>query len=297
MKGASGRSIALSALCLATWLGLAPTLPAQGGSTPGQSQGQAQQQNQQPPNPAAPGQTAAPPAEPLKEDPAELAAYRAFYDLKPDATNVDRQIQLGEDFVQKYPNSRYRSLVYSRLTQAYFNKQDMDKMYVAGQKALELNPDDYTVLVTLGWVIPHAYNQNELDAQQKLDKAEEYSKHALQLLPTIAKPDGLSDEDFAKLKNQALSQGHSGLGLTYFRKGRFADSIPELEQATKLVPDPDATDFFVMGVDNQQLHNHADAAAAYDSCAKINGPLQQRCKQGADQERKLAASQPAAKKP
>ncbi len=293
MKGISEELVGRLAFSLVAWFAFSPVVAAQYPNT--QTQAQGQQQAQQPPKPAAPaqpGQTAAPPAEAPKVDPAEEAAYKAFYDLKPDSQNVDRQVQLGEDFVQKYPASRYRALIYSRLTQAYLTKQEMDKMYAAGGKALELNPDDYTVLVTLGWVIPHAFNPNELDAQQKLDKAEQYSKHALELLPAITKPEGLTDEEFNKLKNQALSQGHSGLGLVYFRKGRFADSIPELQQATKLAPQPDPIDFFVTAIDYQQLKQYADAATAFDECGKIPGGYQQRCKQGADEAKKLASNQP-----
>lgn len=219
--------------------------------------------------------------------------------MKPVKETLDRWIQLGEEFLQKYPASRSRSLVYSRLTQGYFNKyqmgnnpQEMDKMYAAGAKALELNPDDYLTLATFGWVMPRSYNPNDLDAQQKLDKAEQYSKHALELLPAIAKPDGLDDAEFTRLKNQLLAEGHSGLGLVYFRKGRYADSIPELQQAIKLDPEPDPVNSFVMGLDYQQLKQFADAAAAFEECSKIPGGLQQRCKQKTDEAKQLASNQP-----
>ena len=59
-------------------------------------------------------------------------------------------------------------------------------------KALALNPNDVTVLVFVGWVIPHS---NDPSAQ--LNKAENYEKRVLELLPAIVKPADMTDEELA----------------------------------------------------------------------------------------------------
>jgi tetratricopeptide (TPR) repeat protein len=255
-----------------------PSLKTPGGLTPAAGPQQAK--------PQTPAAAATP-----KTDPQEDAAYKAFYDLNP--TDSDPLIQQGEQFVQKYPQSRYRGLVYSRLTAAYFNKAEFDKMYSAADKALEANPDDYTVMTLVGWVIPHNINPDDPQAGARLALAERYSKRALELLPKISKPQNMPDEEFQHLKSQALAQAHSGLGLTYFRKGQFQDSVAELQQATKLASPPDPTDFFVLGIDQEQLKHYADAAAAYSACAKVPGSLQAHCQENAAAMKKLEAS-PAA---
>ncbi|HXW18122.1 MAG TPA: hypothetical protein VEJ39_07450 [Candidatus Acidoferrales bacterium] len=263
------------------------------------------QSNQQPPAPSqqsdqqkpatgsqAPAQN--PPAEAPKLNPQEEADYKAFSALKPDA--ADDQIKLGEAFVQKYPQSRYDESVYARLTQAYYQKQDIPKMTAAGDKALALNPDDVSVLVQLGFVAPHFSDPNDMDNERKMQKAEQELKHALELLPTMSKPANLADADFEKAKASASEQAHSGLGLVYFREGKFDLSVDEFKLVTN-VPNPDPTDLYVMGVDYQQLKRFSEAADAYAKCASASGPLQARCKQRGDQAKQQAAAAPPAAKP
>src|SRR5580704_16140076 len=107
----------------------------------------AQSQSQAPKD----GQTAAAaaPAAP-KADPEEEAAYKTFSDTKPE--DADKRVQLGEQYVQKYPSGKYDAQVYQGLTTAEYSKQDLSKMYADADKALALNPDDVTVLVLVGWV-------------------------------------------------------------------------------------------------------------------------------------------------
>jgi tetratricopeptide (TPR) repeat protein len=227
-----------------------------------------------------------------KVDPKEDAAYKSFYDLKP--ADTAGLIQQGEQFLQTYPQSRYRGLVYSRLAQAYFTKRDLDKMFATGQKALDVNPNDYTVMTLLGWVIPHTSTGSDPQAEAQLAKAENYSRRAVALLQTIPKPANLTEEQFQGAKNQALAQAHSGLGLTYFRQGKYGDSVSELQQSAKLGGEADATDSFVMGVDLNELKRYSEAASAFDECGKLAGGLQARCQENAAAAKKQATTQPAA---
>jgi tetratricopeptide (TPR) repeat protein len=219
-------------------------------------------------------------------DPAEEAAYKAFYDTSPQ--DPDTRIRLGEAFVQKYPASLYNESVFSALTQAYSAKQDWKNFYADADKALALNPDDATVLVIVGWIIPHDIDPASADAATDLDKAEHYEKHAMEIIPTLAKPAKIPDDDFAKSKTAMLSEAHSGLGLVYFRRQDSEDSVKELQQATQLAASPDPTDLFVLGLGLQSLNRYADAADAFKRCAQVPGGLQDRCKQSADAARKLA---------
>jgi tetratricopeptide (TPR) repeat protein len=265
--------------------------PARAQST-GQGQQPAQNQQQTDQQKPAPNGAQTPPAEAPKVNPQEEADYKAFTALKTD--DVTGQIELGEDFVQKYPDSKYNESVYAKLTQAYSVKQDIPKMNAAGEKALAINPDDVSVLVQLGFVAPHFSDPNDMDAERKLQKAEQELKHALELLPTMPKPATVTDDDFAKAKAAAAEEAHSGLGLVYFRQGKYEESLAEFKMAAA-GSEADPTNLYVMGIDLQQLKRFGEAADIYGKCAATSGPLQSRCKQRADQMKQQAASQPAAK--
>lgn len=259
------------------------------------------QQQQSPPPPqqtkpatpsgqAAPANGTQPAAEASKPvDPEEDKAYKALMDTK--SEDADKRIQLGEQYLQKYPNGKYQEQVYSALTLAEEAKQDLPKMYADADKALALNPDDVTILVVVGWVIPHNNDPNDPEADRKLDKGEQYEKHALTLLTTLSKPANMTDEQFAKAKAQAESQAHSGLGLIYFRRQKYAEAVEQFKQSIANAENPDPTDDYVMGVCLTHLSRFTDAIDAFQKCAQVPGGLQDRCKQMVDQTKKQAATQ------
>jgi tetratricopeptide (TPR) repeat protein len=250
------------------------------------------QQEQKPPKTDTPSKAALAPAmaDTSPVDPDEQAAYKAFFDTKPD--DPDRQIKLGEAFLQKYPNSRYAQSVYSRLVEGYYEKQDMTKLYAASDKALALNPKDVHVLVLVGWVIPHFYDPNDMDASRRLDKAESYEKQALEYLPSMPKPEGTTDDQFAKAKATAESQAHSALGLIYFRRQDAANSVSEMQKATAGQSNPDPVDLFVLGMGQFGLKHYGDAADSFHKCAQTPGAMQDRCKSKEADAKKQAAAQP-----
>jgi tetratricopeptide (TPR) repeat protein len=220
---------------------------------------------------------APPPPNVPKVNPKEQADYKALLA----ATDPDKKIQLGKDFLQKYPTSLYISAVYDHLVNAYYAKQDWDSFYATADQAIAKDPDDVDTLALVGWVIPHVYRPDDPDHEKKLDRAETYEKHALEVLPNVTKPASLTDDQFAMAKAQREVQIHSGLGLVYFRQMDYDNAAKELQLATK-DPDADATDLYVLGISLQNLKRNSDAAAAFQKCSAIPGGLQDRCKQSAE---------------
>jgi len=222
-----------------------------------------------------------------KVDPKEEAAYKEFFGAT--LQDPDKKIQLGQNFLQKYPSSRYAESVDAGLVQAYYVKQDWKDFYDFADKALALKPDDVDVLIVVGWVIPHAYDPNDPDASKKLDQAEANEKKAISIVPTLPKPSNLTDDQFNTAKAEKLAEAHSGLGLVYFRRQNFDDAAKELVLATQGIQNPDATDLYALGAALQNTQHYTDAASAFDRCAQIQGSLQDRCKDLSAAAQKLAA--------
>lgn len=257
-----------------------------------QQPGQGQGQGQQPPPPPAPGTLPGQPAAPAQPavNPEEENAYKAFFDLKGTA-DEQAMISSGEAFLKKFPESRYRESVYSRLTQAYLNVGQLDKMLVAGEKALEINANDVDVLSVLSFGMLRRFNRDDLDAEQKLEKAERYAKRGIDILNVLAKPEAMTEENFVRAKNEKLSMCHSGLGLSYLHRQRYVDSIAAFEHATTLAPSPDPTDLYLLGILYEATKRYADAATTFTKCSEPPWAWQDRCKQGAEKNKKLAAIQ------
>jgi tetratricopeptide (TPR) repeat protein len=210
-------------------------------------------------------------------DPREQAACEKF--LRANVEDPDKKIQLGRDFLAKYPNSIFTGLVESGLVSAYYAKQDWGNFYSTADKALAINPDDVDVLSTVGWVIPHLYNPNDPNAGKQLNEAEAYEKHAVVVLEKMPKPKDVTDAQFDASKAQKSSQIHSALGLVYFRRSDYDNSAKELLLATQATPTPDQADLYVLGIDLQNLKRFGEAADAFNRCSLAPGGLQDRCKQ------------------
>lgn len=229
-------------------------------------------------------------------NPEEDAAFKAF-DAIP-LTDGDKKTKAGEDFVQKYPQSRYLPPVYSMLVKLYLQSNQVQKMQEVGEKDVAIAPDDVQTLAILGQTLPRAWNSSSPNAALQLDKAEKFSKSAIELTPTITKPDGMSDAQFTLAKNQTLAMAHSGLGLVYFRHGKFAEAIREFEESTKVDPNPEAdpVNYYILGISDEKTSHFDDAVKAFTRCSSVASSLQETCKSKIDEAKKLGATQLSAPK-
>jgi len=153
--------------------------------------GQTASPQQQQPQQSAPGapstdKPAAPQAQPLTLEPAappvnaeEDAALKAFREMKND--DLAKKEQAAEEFLAKYPQSRYRPEFYAWQVQYFRSKGETDKMEAAADKQLALFPNDPQTLAVVGATLPRAMNANTPDPAKRLAKAEQYCQKALEL--------------------------------------------------------------------------------------------------------------------
>ncbi len=169
----------------------------------------------------------------------------------------------------------------------------LDKMEAAGEKELEIEPSDAQTMAIMGSSLPRSMGANLTEQQkvQLLAQAEAYSKKALELAPTLPKPAGISDEQFIQAKNQIQAMGYGGLGLVAFRRGKYADAIPNLEQSAKYDPNPDPVIYLVLGICNEKASHFDDAISAFTKCAAIPSSLAPTCTKGIEEAKKLGATQ------
>jgi tetratricopeptide (TPR) repeat protein len=226
----------------------------------------------------------------------EDAAYKAFQVIN--VNDAAKKIEAGEAFLLKYPETRYKSPVYGALAYAYLQAGNTQKMQEYGEKEIAIAPNDVSTLALLGQTLPRTLrgSPSAPEAMQVLAKAEQYAKQAIEITPTLPKPDNMTDEAFASAKNQTLAMAHSGLGLVFVRRGKNAEAIPELEQAVKIDPTPDPVNYYLLGMANKITTHFDDAITAFNKCAAMTGPMQGTCKSQAEDAKKLSTTQLSAPK-
>src|SRR5215813_8810615 len=187
------------AALLAAGFATAATVAIAQSSQSGQQDKPAQSQPgaQQPADPTKSGSSLAVPGAPANAE--ELAAVKKFEEMP--NTDLPKKIAAGEEFLKKYPESQYRPPIYSALTLAYIQTGNLEKAFEVGDKEVALKPNDVQTLAVLGQTIPRAMNPNTPEKERQLAKAENYSRRAIEVTPTIPKPDGMADQHFMAAKN------------------------------------------------------------------------------------------------
>jgi tetratricopeptide (TPR) repeat protein len=228
--------------------------------------------------------------------PQEEADFKAFSAVP--QNDIDKRIPLAEQFLQKYPQSQYRPAMYQTLVSGYLAKQEVPKMIEVGEKEIALNPNDTPILGLMGQTLARTLNPKAPDALAQLNKAELYSKRAIEVTPTLTKPAELTDEQFNNAKNNALEMAYSGLGLVYLQKGQYDQAIPTLEQSLKTDnhTEPDPVNLYLLGLANEKASHFDAAVAAFTKCAAIQSSLQANCKGGIETAKKASSTQLSAPK-
>jgi tetratricopeptide (TPR) repeat protein len=226
----------------------------------------------------------------------EDAAFKTFNDLP--NSDGEKKDQAATDFTVKYPQSRYNPQVYNWQVKYYYTKGQIDKLEAAADKELAILPNDAQTLAILGSVLPRTINggMSEAEKQRRLKKGEESAQKALDLVPTLTKPENMSDETFTQGKNVVSSMAYSGLGMVAFRQGKFADAIPYLEKSIGLDPQPDPVNYYILGICNEKTAHFDAAVTDFTKCSDIPGGMQATCKSNIDEAKKLGATQLSAPK-
>jgi hypothetical protein len=206
-------------ILLTVVLGVAVVAGAQDAAQPAQSQ------------PAAPaGQTAAP----VIKDPAEYNAYVAAYQ----AADANAKISGLEAFLTQYPNSVMKNQALEILMSTYQQAGNTKKTMETATKLVTADPCQVRALTLLAYFDRVLAQNNDPSAKQLLADGKKYGQQGLDCLPKFAKPDGTSDADFQKMKDQMTGIFNAILGIAALQEG--VDAATQHDLAVKAKDDAKA---------------------------------------------------------
>ena len=96
-------------------------------------------------------------------------------------------------------------------------------------------------------------------------------------MDTKPKPEGVSDEDWAKRRKSLSGVAHYMSGFTLFNQKQYAAADKELRAGLPLVEGSDqlkAATLFYAGLTNYSMKNMPDALKFNTQCAAIKSPYQ-----------------------
>ena len=213
-------------------LGVAALAAAQDAAKPAQPpQGQAA-----PAQPAAkPAQTpaAAPAQAPVIKDPAEYNAYVGAIQQKDPAA----QISGLEAFMTQYPNSVMKVAALQTLMQDYQQTNNQQKTIDTAAKLVAADPCNVRAMALLAYFDRLKAQGGDPAAKQDLVDAKKYAQMGLDCLPKFTKPEGTSDADFQKMKDQMTGIFNAAIGIAALTDKDYNAARKSLRSAVDSSPD------------------------------------------------------------
>ncbi|HXJ92016.1 MAG TPA: hypothetical protein VMT20_03945 [Terriglobia bacterium] len=231
--------------------------------------------------PARPSGTSDADYQKLQADAAETAKQfsgymeYAFFELLPRVTDANKRVQYLDAFAKAYPDSPNTGQLYFQYLVAYSALNNPAKANEYGEKAIAADPNNPT---TLSMVADDYANRHV-----NLDKAESYARKALDLVPSMKKPDSVSDADFHTQQNLLMATAHFTLGSIAQQRGaathRLAAAIKEFKTAAELAkgnPELEGRTLFYLGYayESQAPADHHGARAALTEASQLQSPWQ-----------------------
>jgi hypothetical protein len=173
----------------------------------------------------------APAAAPVIKDPAEYNAYVAAYGQK----DPNAQISGLEAFLTQYPSSIMKNQALEILMSAYQQTGNTKKTMETATKLVTADPCQVRALTLLAYFDRVLAQGGDPNAKQLLADGKKYGQQGLDCLPKFAKPDGTSDADFQKMKDQMTGIFNAVLGIEALQEG--ADAAAQHEAAVKAKDD------------------------------------------------------------
>jgi tetratricopeptide (TPR) repeat protein len=195
-------------------------------------------------------------------------------------------------FVAKFADSEFKAWVYTRAAEAAERKNDGSKVIIYSDLALEADPKAYHPMLMEAAELARSTRENDLDKDDKLGKAEKLARQAIEIIPTVAKPNPqIPDAQWEEVKKEFVGDAHRDLGMIASVKKKYDVAIAEFKQAVEIPHDPDVPTYIRLAAaytDNKQPDEALAVLAKMPANAQL-APF-------VDKEKKRAEALKAAKK-
>jgi len=174
-----------------------------------------------------------------------------------------QKLEEVEKFEAAFPNSKYEPQVMEYAVVALQQMNDPARLAAYGQKAVEANPDNASLLSVLASAL--------VDTSAYFDRAMEYARKAI----ALAKADAPDADTNRKL---AAGTAHTALGFGLMKQEKNTAAITELKTALALLKeDPVGSQkaSYLLAYAYAKTKNYAEARQILNKLAAAPGPFQQ----------------------
>ena len=174
----------------------------------------------------------------------EYDAYQAMVTEK----DSNKKIALADAFLQKYPDSFVKDAAYITKMQVYVQLNDVPKAIEAARKGVEASPDNLQALSYLAFTFPFVFKaDDDPNSAAKLSQAGNDSRHGLDLLEKLQKPENVTDDQFNQYVKGQRANFNNTIGFVALQRKDYPAALTHFKAAAEDNP-ADIYTFYRMGL-------------------------------------------------
>jgi tetratricopeptide (TPR) repeat protein len=158
--------------------------------------------------------------------------YNAYQAMAKEA-DPQQKIVLAQAFLQKYPDSAVKSLVYVTLMNTYQQVGDTAKAIDTAKQVLQADPDNLDALRYLSFAFPFTFKPDDPNATAELSRAESDAKHGLELLAKLQKPANVPEDQFNQAVKGLRDIFNSAIGFVALQRKDYPSAIASFKAAVE----------------------------------------------------------------
>ncbi len=168
----------------------------------------------------------------LKSEKEQQAVMAIFNAAEPGA-----RITLADALITKFADTEFKATALYIATASAEEIGDWEKTVIYGERTLESDPKSYGTMLILSRGYASRTKEFDFDKEEKLGKADKYSKSALELLKTAPKirPD-ISDEQWEAQRKLWVSEAYESLGLSAGVRKKYDDAAAAYKLGLEAAP-------------------------------------------------------------
>ena len=207
--------------------------------------------------PAAMAQVQLPGAAPAQEEQAEgpqitqeeAEAYQKIEAVQIQSmADIDRRIEVAEEFIAKFPNSTLLPFVYGINAESYQYKGDSVKAVFYYEEALKADPEDYNSMLMIALNIAQGTKEFDLNKEEKLTRATKLATDGLNLASAAEKPNEAVDQaQWDALKANDMARAHEALGMIAVVRKEYDKASTEFQSSLDTAADPQPAVYVRLG--------------------------------------------------
>jgi tetratricopeptide (TPR) repeat protein len=191
----------------------------------------------------------------------EIEAINAMFKAPPG----QQQIAAAEALLTNFADTEFKSLALFLEADSYSRMGQFEKCVVFGERSLEADPHNYQAMLLLARQYAAHTGDNDLDKEEKLNKATKYANDAIAAIATAPKPNpSITDAQWDGAKKDYTSQAHEALGMVADVRKKYDVSATEFKTALDGASTPDPATMVRYAVAEEHLGKFDDAIATLD---------------------------------